>query len=341
MKHSDLTPSLIMHTKINGNEVAESEVMASQLLKSVARTKKEDTSSKLDAGLQRDLDQWSRTHPGIKSWHEMDKQVYHDMYKDKSMFERFKYERSDRFTLNDYHKVYQTWMERLGEFYNNIVIDVFYGVLINEMHCCACGTNSYYFSLFTGIEADTSYYTTYQSKDNIVHLSRLIAHSFSPDYEESSYCPKCKENLFHKCTKQIYKAPEVLMISFYESPLPSHLHIKIDTSGLDLNEYTFGDYQKQSVYNLRALVNREVTVSQPSTRKQAFTSLKHANVNIAGLSNASKALDESSFSELTLYCDYTRQWLKYDRHGINKLTPTNDCLTATNSVSFCLFEVGN
>lgn len=338
LKNSDIAPFLCMHTKLATAKQATSDEMAFSLIRSVALSKANEFSSS-NIGLVKDLESWSKAHPGVGSWHEMDKKIYRDLYQGKSIFERLKHERSQRFELVNHKAAFEDWMERLGEFYSNLVLDVFYGVLLNEVHCCACGSDSYYFSMFSGIEADTSYYLPLLGKDNIVKIGRLIAHSFAPGYEESCYCFKCRENMFQKYVKKIYRPPEVLLVSFYENKMPNNLFVKLETSGLDLSEFTFRGYQNETLYNLRGLINKEPSHKQPEIKRAAFRTKplsefeEFANLEVS-------LLEKSRMSELVFYCDFSRHWMQLNRTGLEKSIHP-ETLQGSNSLSFCLYELAN
>lgn len=327
---------MMMHTRISPSQVAVSDHLPASMQGSVALKTANDFDSR-NIGLANDVDLWAKSHPGVRSWHDMDKRVYHELYKDKSIFDRFKHERSQRFELGSHKSAFEDWMARLGEFYNNIIVDVFYGVLLNEVNCCSCGTSSYYYSMFSGLEADTNYYVPQQGKDNLVNLSKLIAHSFAPNYEENCYCFKCKENLFQKHIRRIYRPPDVLMVSFYENPVPNNLFVKLDTSGLNLSDYSFKGYQAETIYNLRGMVNKEPPKRQPVENQAAFRSKSVKQVDDS-VQYYKDILETSRFSELVYYCDFSRHWMHLKRSGLEQ-SANPEIVQGSNSISFCIYEL--
>ena len=331
-----LVPSIFFNTKLNRTNVATNDAMALSYLKSAVLTKLEERAP-LHPAMQEDVNQLSRIHPGSSSWQDMDRSAVQHLFKKDTLFGLLKSERSSYFKIEDHQRVFGEWMERVCLFHNNIVLDTFYGVAINEVHCCACGNTFYYFSLFSGIEVDAGFFSV-QGKDTVVEIDRLISHSFSPGFEEGSYCGQCTTCSFQKTQRRIYKPPEVLFVSFTENAHPEHLFIKLRHTDLDLKPFSFAGLTKGS-YSLRCFVNKSasdwnrVSARNPSKTKAFFADpLKAAGQPLQPPGKLQQ--------ELVYYCDFGRQWMHYSAAGL-AAHPASEIVDGSNTISFCVFELNH
>lgn len=345
--HPLLVPSINLNSKIQKSKVPVNNEMALNLLESIALGKAEAFRFGTP-GLDEDILTFSTRHPEPISWEESSKRGVKNMFQGSSLFENLKAERSHLFQAADHASAYGQWMSRVCLLHNNLVLDTFYGSLINEVRCCACGHTVCYFSLFSGIDVDSEYFVS-RNQDTTVPIERLVGHSFAPGVTENYKCGQCSTGSIQKTQAFIYRPPEVLILAFGASKDSRKLFAQLNAAQLDLKAFTFGP--TPSSFWLRALV-RSTSEDGCRPRSEADNARllvkdQKAPLQVSRLAalvdphshgDYFNSQDATQQAEAIYYCDFRRTWNVCDKNGV-RMTHQSEVVDGSNGLYFCLFEL--
>lgn len=260
------------------------------------------------------------------SSHLAEEESYSKLNSENTLFVNLRGKQSSRFTdLKTERDVYLEWSNKLKDLYNNLVLETFYGVLLNREECTACGWNQYYFSLFSGLEVDVEFYSSKKGKDRVMKIEELVAKCFSLSYSENQICKRCRMKTIHANFPKVYTHPSALLINLEKNlePEKNPVFIQVAKANLQLQPHSYS--QMKGEYVLRYFVNRTAKSKPLRARERASNILWVEDLE-----------DEST--EMIYYCDHMRTWVHH--HKVNGIDsePNPSVIDGSHRLSYCMYE---
>ena len=265
-------------------------------------------------GLEEDISRLKSTMKPMEVDEQHRKKILTSLFRDRSIFDQLKKQESRRFEAREEVEVLNEWLKSVHQMFNNIVLDTMYGILLWTSTCCACGSSSFTFSLFSGIQVDIQHFNngSNPSSPSFVSIDRLIAHSFSPDYEEEVWCAKCRHQQYHIVSKQIYRHPLILIVDLEKQrdKEKKNVYVQLKTSSMTLDDHSVHS-SREYEYVLRGYV-----CMIPSSYGEGGAMYRDYH--------------------LSYYTDTKRRWTHvYSSDSVYSDTHVSDGI---NHLSYCLYE---
>lgn len=282
-------------------------------------------------GLEQDFMSAKRQGAQAPDDDQVKQQLLTELFRDRSLFDQLQNEKSRRFEGHEEEEVLNAWLGYVHQLYNNIVLDSFYGILLNQLVCCTCGAHSFRFSLFSGLQVDLKHFVARSKATNFVPIEKLVGHCFSSDYEDKESCSKCRLQTIHQKSLKVYRHPKALIIDLQkeEDCEKRNTFIKLNKTSINLDD--FSAFAGQGEYFLRGFVSRD-----PGLAKRPPQALQVS---------ANKAPDNFALTlhddfELVYYSDSSRSWVHHSSGGRVTLSPDPKVLDGSNHLSYCVYEFG-